>query len=165
MQSRRSWLMIAIAALGVGVTSTAFADEGEREDGSVLGSWYIKVQLTVPSGVPDFDATYAFAKGGAFIRIDGRTNAPAVGTWEYRDHHEVVFSAILFNFPGGQVPTQANRNGAIMGVFTAKVDHQGKLNGTFKAFGILGLHNFSRAGTFTGTKIQPDGQFQGSATQ
>jgi hypothetical protein len=138
----------------------AFADKEDSGANSVEGSWYISVHVTDPAGLPDFDALYAFAKGGAFTRIDGRNNAPAVGTWEYTDDHTVRFSSFLFNFPSGQVPTPANRNGAIMAVITATVDHHGQtMTGTFVGFGILGLTNFHRAGTFTGTKIQPDGTF------
>jgi len=156
--NKRSWMIVVIAALGVGMAPAAFADDERDGDGRVEGSWYITVHVTDPTGVPDFDALYAFAKGGAFTRIDGRNNAPSVATWEYTDDHQVRFSGIQFNFPSGEVPTPANRNGAIQGFFTARVDH-GQMTGTFEAFGILGLTNFYRAGTFTGTKIQPDGTF------
>jgi hypothetical protein len=112
--------------------------------------------VTSPSPAT-FDATYAFAKGGAFTRIDGRTNAPAVGTWKNAEDGGIVFSNILFNFNAGVLPSPASRNGAIVGNFAAHVAADGKLVGTFTAHGILGLTGFSRAGTFTGTKIEAVG--------
>jgi hypothetical protein len=123
----------------------AGADDGNR----VEGSWYITVNVTEPIQAT-FDATYAFAKGGAFTRIDGRNNAPAVGTWKYTDDGRIVFSNILFNFTNGV------RNGAIAGKFSAQVVN-GTMNGTFTADGILGLSGFHRGGTFTGTPIVAEG--------
>ena len=79
----------AVAA-GV-VPATVFAAD---EKDAVEGGWYIKVHAV---GLPDFDALYSFAKGGVFTRIDGRNNAPAVGTWRHTHDHEFVFSFILFN--------------------------------------------------------------------
>src|SRR5258708_28941730 len=77
------------AAMGAGPLR-ALASDGE-EDGGVEGSWYVSIQVTSPSAA-SFDATYAFAKGGVFSRIDGRTNAPAVGTWKRADDRGIVFS-------------------------------------------------------------------------
>lgn len=122
----------------------AGADDGNR----VEGSWYITVNVTETGAT--FDATYAFAKGGVFTRIDGRNNAPAVGTWKYTDDGRIVFSNILFNFTNGV------RNGAIAGKFSAQVVN-GTMTGTFVADGILGLTNFHRSGTFTGTPIVAEG--------
>jgi hypothetical protein len=122
----------------------AQADDGNR----VEGSWYITVHVTETGAT--FDATYAFAKGGVFTRIDGRNNAPAVGTWKYTDDGRIVFSNILFNFTNGV------RNGAIAGKFSAQVV-DGTMTGTFTADGILGLTGFHRSGTFTGTRIVAEG--------
>jgi hypothetical protein len=134
------------AVIGTAPTKAfAQADDGNR----VEGSWYITVNITEPIQAT-FDATYAFAKGGAFTRIDGRNNAPAVGTWKYTDDGRIVFSNILFNFTNGV------RNGAIAGKFSAQVVN-GTLTGTFSADGILGLTGFHRAGTFTGTRIVAEG--------
>ena len=141
------------AALG-GAPLRAIASEGE--DHGVEGSWYISVKVTSPSPAT-FDATYAFARGGAFTRIDGRTNAPAVGTWKRASGGGIVFSNILFNFNAGALPSPASRNGGILGKFAAHVAADGTMVGTFTAEGILGLTNFKRAGTFTGTRIEPVG--------
>ena len=122
----------------------AQADDGNR----VEGSWYITVHVTETGAT--FDATYAFAKGGVFTRIDGRNNAPAVGTWKYTDDGRIVFSNILFNFTNGV------RNGAIAGKFSAQVV-DGTMTVTFTADGILGLTGFHRSGTFTGTRIVAEG--------
>jgi hypothetical protein len=142
------------AALGA-APLRVLASEGE-DGGRVEGSWYISVQLTSPSPAT-FDATYGFAKGGVFTRIDGRTNAAAVGTWKQAEDGGIVFSNILFNFNAGVLPSPASRNGAIVGNFFAHVAANGTMAGTFTAHGILGLTGFSRAGTFTGTKIEAVG--------
>lgn len=47
------------AALGA-APLRVFAAEDEK-GGGVEGSWYISVKVTSPSGLPSFDATYAFA--------------------------------------------------------------------------------------------------------
>lgn len=126
--------------------------------GDVEGSWYITAHVTSPStAVATFDALYAFASGGVFTRIDGRNNAPSVGTWKRAQGGGIVFGNILFNFPMGVVPTAASRNGAIAGNFAADVKTDGTMAGTFTAHGILGLTGFSRAGTFTGTRIEAVG--------
>jgi hypothetical protein len=132
----------------------ALASEG-KEIGDVEGSWYITVQVTSPTAAT-FDALYAFGKGGVFIRIDGRTNAPAVGTWKRAPGGGIVFSNILFNFPIGVLPSPTSRSGAILGKFAAHLTADGKLAGTFTAEGIPPL-TFNRAGTFTGTRIEAVG--------
>lgn len=136
------------AAAGTVPIAVFAADEDDR----VEGSWYIKIHVTDPSGLPDFDALYGFAKGGVFTRIDGRNNGASLGTWQNREGGGIVFSNLLFNFPMGVVPTAANRNGAIVGNFAARVV-EGTMTGTFTADGTLGLSGFHRAGTFTGTRI------------
>ena len=133
----------------------AIASESEV-DGDVEGSWYITVQVTSPSPA-SFDAVYGFAKGGVFSRIDGRNNGAAVGTWKRAEGGGIVFSAIQFNFTAGVLPSPASRSGAILGKFSAHVAPDGTLVGTFTAHGILGLTGFSRAGTFTGTRIEAVG--------
>ncbi|HEV3102902.1 MAG TPA: hypothetical protein VG426_11280 [Candidatus Dormibacteraeota bacterium] len=158
----RRQLLVAAGAGAVGTAAAlgaaplkALASEGEDEAG-VEGSWYITVKVTSPSPA-SFDATYGFAKGGVFTRIDGRTNAPAVGTWKRAKGGGIVFSNLLFNFNAGVLPSPASRNGAIVGNFAAHVASDGTLVGTFTAHGVLGLTGFSRAGTFTGTRIEAAG--------
>jgi hypothetical protein len=146
------------AALGA-APLTALAAETDNE-GDVVGSWYITVHVTSPaSAVTTFDALYAFAKGGVFTRIDGRTNAPAVGTWKRASGGGIVFANLLFNFNAGVLPSVASRNGAIAGNFAAHVKEDGTMEGTFSAHGTLGMTppGFMRAGTFTGTKIEAVG--------
>jgi hypothetical protein len=144
-------ILLVTAFLSATVIGTAptkvFAQAGDAN--RVEGSWYITVNVTEPIQAT-FDATYAFAKGCVFTRIDGRNNAPAVGTWKYTDDRRIVFSNILFNFTNGV------RNGAIAGKFSAQVVN-GTITGTFTADGILGLTGFHRAGTFTGTRIVAEG--------
>lgn len=144
----------AAAALGAApLTALAAEDDGS---GDLLGSWHVSVQVTSPSPA-SFDVLYAFARGGVFTRVDGRSNAPSVGTWKAAKAGGIVFSAISFNFNAGVMPSPASRDGAILGNFAAHVAADGTLHGTFTAQGILGLTGFSRAGTFTGTRIDAVG--------
>ena len=116
--------------------------------------------MTSPaSAVTTFDALYAFGKGGVFTRIDGRTNAPAVGTWKRAAGGGIVFANLLFNFTAGVLPSTTSRNGAIAGNFAAHVKEDGTMEGTFTAHGTLGMipPGFMRAGTFTGRKIEAVG--------
>jgi len=164
MKSRinRRELLVGAGAAAVGAAAalgaaplTALASEDE-ERGDLLGSWHVNVQVTRPSPA-SFDVLYAFARGGVFTRVDGRSNAPSVGTWKPAQNGGIVFSAISFNFNAGVMPSPASRDGAILGNFAAHVAADRTLVGTFTAEGILGLTGFSRAGTFTGTRIEPVG--------
>jgi hypothetical protein len=127
-------------------------DQGQQ----VEGSWYITVAVEMPSPAT-FDALYGFARGGVFTRIDGRNNSSALGTWKQTDDGGIVFSAILFNFTAGDIPSPTSRNGAILVKLSARVLDDGTLSGDFTAEGILGLSDFYRSGTFTGTRIAAEG--------
>ena len=158
--TRRQLLVGAGGAIGTAAAFGAMPLEAsaaaDRERRGVEGSWYVSVHITSPAGLPDFDVVYGFAKGGVFTRIDGRANfpnVPAIGTWKPGEDGGIVFSNILFNFSGSP-PT---RNGAIVGNFAARVTAEDKLVGTFTAHGVLGLNGFSRAGTFSGTRIEAVG--------
>jgi hypothetical protein len=141
-----------LLATGIGAIRTASAvkaapaaGSNAEEDDRVEGSWYISIQVTEPSPAT-FDALYGFAKGGVFTRIDGRNNAPALGTWQRTEDGTIVSSFILFNFTTGV------RTGYITGKFAARVV-DGTLTGTFTAEG-HGIPGFlPRSGTFTGTRI------------
>ena len=144
------------AAVTLGASPAAVFGAGEDGDEGIEGSWHVAIHVTTPNAPPpvDFDALYAFARGGVFTRIDGRTNGSSLGTWK-RSDEGVVFSNLQFNFPPGVVPTAGNRNGAIVGKFAARVV-DGTLTGTFTADGIPPLA-FHRDGTFTGTRIEAVG--------
>jgi hypothetical protein len=143
--------LLVIAFLIAAVIGTAPTKVFAQADGGnrVEGSWYVTVNVTETNAT--FDATYAFAKGGAFTRIDGRNNAPSVGTWKYTDDGRIVVTFILFNFTA-----TGARNGAIAAKISARVV-DGTMTGTFTADGILGLTGFHRSGTFTGTPIVAEG--------
>lgn len=124
--------LILGTAIGAARTASAVkaapaATSNAEEDDRVEGSWYISVQVTEPSPAT-FDALYGFAKGGVFTRIDGRNNAPALGTWQRTEDGTIVFSNILFNFTTGV------RTGYITGKFASRVV-DGTLTGTFTAEG------------------------------
>jgi hypothetical protein len=150
--SRRQLLIAAgVGAIGtaaaVGTAPSVLAEE-QGEDPRVEGGWYVTVEVTQPSPAM-FDALYGFAQGGVFTRIDGRNNAPAVGTWKRAEDGAIIFSNILFNFVAGV------RTGYITGKFSARVV-DGTLIGTFTAEG-HGIPGFlPRIGTFTGTRIVPE---------
>jgi hypothetical protein len=148
--NRRQLLIgVGVGAIGtaaaVGRAPAAVLAEEQGEGERVEGGWYVTVEVTQPSPAM-FDALYGFAQGGVFTRIDGRNNAPAVGTWKRADDGAIVFSNILFNFVAGV------RTGYITGKFAARVV-DGTLTGTFTAEG-HGIPGFlPRSGTFTGTRI------------
>jgi hypothetical protein len=158
----RRQLLIGAGAGAVGAAAVLTAAPlnvlaSEDEPGvDIEGSWYVNVQVTSPTPA-SFDVLYAFAKGGVFTRVDGRSNAPSVGTWKRSQDDGIVFSAISFNFNAGTMPSPASRNGAILGSFAAHVAADGTLHGTFTAQGILGLTGFTRAGTFSGSRIEAVG--------
>jgi len=144
------------AAAALGAAPLAALASKDEQSKNVEGSWHVSVQVTSPSPA-SFDVLYAFAAGGVFTRVDGRSNAPSVGTWKRAEDGGIVFSAISFNFNAGVLPSPTSRAGAILGNFAAHVAPDGTLLGTFTAQGILGLTGFSRAGTFTGTRIEAAG--------
>lgn len=146
---KRRQLLIGAGVAAIGTVAGArrgpdgvFAEEGDEQ---VEGGWYITVEVTQPTPAT-FDALYGFAEGGVFTRIDGRNNAPAIGTWKRTEDGGIIFSNILFNFAAGV------RTGYITGKFAARVVN-GTLTGTFTADG-HGIPGFlPRSGTFTGTRI------------
>ena len=146
--NRRQLLICAgVGAVGAGAAiGTAPAPVIAAEDTEqVEGGWYVTVQVVQPSPAT-FDALYSFAKGGVFTRIDGRNNAPALGSWKPTEDGGIIFSNILFNFTAGV------RTGYITGKFAARVVNE-TLVGTFTAEG-HGIPGFlPRSGTFTGTRI------------
>jgi hypothetical protein len=143
--------ILTVAVVGAMPATVLAQNEGQR----VEGSWYITVNVDAPNAAT-FDLLYGFAAGGVFTRIDGRNNAAALGTWKYTEDGGIVFSNILFYFTPGDIPSPTSRNGAIVGKFAARVV-DGTLTGTFTADGILGLSDFHRSGTFTGTLIPAEG--------
>jgi hypothetical protein len=152
--NRRQLLIRAgVGAIGtaaaVGRTPAAvFPEEQEEDERRVEGGWYITVEVIQPSPAM-FDALYGFAQGGSFTRIDGRNNAPAVGTWRRAEDGAIIFSFTLFNFVAGV------RTGYITAKSIARVD-DGTLTGTFTAEG-HGIPGFlPRSGTFNGTRIVPE---------
>jgi hypothetical protein len=151
------WLVLVGVLVSATVAGLAFARSGKQdvqatqevaENERIEGSWYVSVQVTEPSPAT-FDALYGFADGGVFTRIDGRNNAPALGSWRRGDDGQIVFSARLFNFVNGV------RVGYIDGQFSARVV-DGTLTGTFTAEG-NGIPGFlPRSGSFTATRIVPE---------
>jgi hypothetical protein len=143
---------VGVGALGAIALSGAavVANASSQDDGAdITGGWYITVQLLLPTP-STFDALYALTAGGAFIRIDGRNNAPALGSWKTQGQN-IIMTALLFSFD-----TAGNRLGTITGHFQAAVT-AGVMNGTFSATGVATdgspLAGFPKSGTFTGTRI------------
>jgi len=141
-------LLSAFAVLGA--APGANADEVTDD---VTGAWDVAVQVEQP--VPaQYDALYAFAAGGAFFRIDGRNNAPALGEWRKREDNTTVITALLYSFD----PDTSKRLGTITGYFETSVNEAGKLIGNFSADGIAidgsTMPGFPKSGTFAGTRIR-----------
>jgi hypothetical protein len=143
------------AGLGLlGALALAGATRPERADAAdedLTGAWYISVQVKQPTPA-QFDALYGFGTGGAFVRIDGRNNAPALGVWE-RKGDTIVMANLLFSFD----PATGERIGTIRGDFQTTVK-AGAMSGTFTAMGTAPdgspLAGFPKSGTFTGTPIR-----------
>jgi hypothetical protein len=142
----------ALGALALSSAAVVAKASGQDDGSDFLGGWYISVQLLQPTA-SQFDALYAITAGGAFIRIDGRNNAPAIGAWKMQGK-SIVMTALLFSFD----PATGNRLGTITGHFLATIT-DGVMNGTFSATGLATdgtpLAGFPKSGTFTGTRIVP----------
>jgi hypothetical protein len=154
MQRRQLMTGVGMGILGAlalpGAALQANADD-EDEGAGITGAWYVTVQVEHPAPA-QFDALYGFAAGGAFARIDGRNNAPALGEWR-REGDTIVMANLLFSFD----PATGKRIGTIAGHFQATVQ-AGVMNGTFSATGSAPdgspLPGFPKSGIFTGTRIR-----------
>jgi hypothetical protein len=137
------------AAVAVGsAPAIAFAEDGEER---LEGSYYGIVHVETPS-VGDFDVTYGFAAGGMFTRLDGRNNAPSLGTWTRGKDGEIIIVLRVFHFTGGV------RDATIYPRFDYRLE-DGVLSGTWIAiahplpgFG-PNIPGFPSSGTFRGTRI------------
>jgi len=133
----------AVAALGVGMTPV-WAKESE---GRVEGSWQAVIHVEQP---PDkavtFPAMFGFAGGGVVTRVDGRDNAPSLGTWKHSEEG-IVFQRIEYQFAGGALV----RTVAVRAV--AQVDGN-SMSGTFTG---LVAGSFFRSGSFTAIRVPAQG--------
>jgi hypothetical protein len=149
---RQLLIRVGVGALGTaaaaGLAPAVVHGQEPGQDERIEGGWYINVEVTQPAPAT-FDALYAFDKGGSFTRIDGRNNAPALGTWKRAEDGAIVFRALLFNFVAGV------RTGFIDGKFIARVADD-TLVGSFTAEGRNIPGFLTRVGTFTGTRIAPE---------
>jgi hypothetical protein len=153
---RRLVLAVSLAALGVAVVaSAAFATSNRNArstdagDASVVGSWYVTVNV---DGSPTpFDALYLINRDGGFFRIDGRNNAPGLGSWQESTSNRAAITNVLFTFN-----TAGQRVGTISSNMLSWVQ-DGVLHGTFNATGVdlsgNPLPGFPKTGTFTGERI------------
>jgi hypothetical protein len=77
MQRRHVMTGAGLGLLGaLALPSAGLAATTDDTGADVLGAWHIAVRVEHPTPA-QFDALYAFGAGGAFVRIDGRNNAPA----------------------------------------------------------------------------------------
>ena len=143
----------ALSALALtGAPAIARADNADAADegrGGVLGAWSVTVHVDGSS--KPFDTLYTFAAGGAFARVDGRNNAPALGTWAHAADGSVNVTFVLYSFN-----TSGQRVGTITAYASSRV-HGETLSGTFRAVGVdtsgNPLPGFPKTGTFDGTRI------------
>src|SRR5438132_7307801 len=144
-------LVAALTACSVATTAGASnANANDRASEAVLGSWRVTVHVDGQS-VP-IATLYSFAQGGVFSRVDGRNNAPALGTWK-RDGDSVIFSFDLYAFD-----TSGHRVGTILTNSKGSVV-KGKLSGSFVSTEVDPNGNpitgFHRSGTVEGTRLEP----------
>jgi hypothetical protein len=133
----------AVAALGAGITP-ALANGSE---GRVEGSWQAVIHVEQPPDkATSFPAMFGFAGGGVVTRVDGRDNAPCLGTWKHSEDG-IVFQRIEYQFSMGALARTVNVLSA------AKVDGD-SMSGTFT--GLVG-GSFFRSGSFTATRVPAKG--------
>ena len=141
-------LLSAVSVLGA--APPANADEVIDD---VTGAWDVAVQVEQPAPA-QYDALYAFAAGGAFFRIDGRNNAPALGEWRNQADKTTVITSVLYSFD----PDTSKRLGTITAYIQGAVNEAGKLIGSFSAVGTAldgsTLPGFPKRGTYAGTRIR-----------
>jgi len=134
----------AVAALGAGMTPVLAKDDSEER---VEGSWQAVIHIEKPAAnAATFPAMLGFAGGGVFSRVDGRDNAPSLGTWKHSEAG-IVFQRIEYQFSAGVVLRTVN----VLSV--AKVDGD-SMSGTFT--GLVG-GSFFRSGSFTATRVPAKG--------
>jgi hypothetical protein len=133
----------AVAALGAGMTPVLAKDSEAR----VEGSWQAVIHIEKPAAnAATFPAMLGFAGGGVFSRVDGRDNAPSLGTWKHSEAG-IVFQRIEYQFSMGALLRTVNVLSA------AKVDGD-SMSGTFT--GLVG-GSFFRSGSFTASRVPAKG--------
>jgi hypothetical protein len=156
---RRQFLVGAgVGAIGTAaaVATAPTAVFADNEKVGIEGTWLVTVHVASPSGVADFDTTYGFAHGGVFTRIDGRTNAPSLGTWTRGEDGAILTTARVFHLTAGV------RDATIWLHFAAHVV-DGMLTGdwTAVAHSLSGtpitIPGFPASGTIKGTRIPGEG--------
>jgi hypothetical protein len=133
----------AVAALGAGITPVL----ASGSEGQVEGSWQAVIHVEQP---PDkattFPAMFGFAGGGVVTRVDGRDNAPSLGTWKHSEDG-IIFQRIEYQFSMSVLVRTVNV------VAAAKVDGD-SMSGTFLG-SVAGI--FYRSGSFTATRVPAQG--------
>ena len=133
----------AVAALGAGMTPV-LAKESEAR---VEGSWQAIVHIEQPADkAATFPAMLGFARGGVFSRVDGRDNAPSLGTWR-QSEAGIVFQRIEYQFSAGVLVRTVT-------VLSAAQVHGDSMTGTFVG---LVAGSFFRSGSFTATRVPAQG--------
>jgi hypothetical protein len=133
----------AVAALGAGMTPVLAKDSEARVD----GSWQAVIHIEKPADkAATFPAMYGFARGGVFSRVDGRDNAPSLGTWKHSEAG-IVFERIEYQFSAGVLVR------TVTVLSAAQVDGDSMI-GTFTG---LVAGSFFRSGSFTATRVPAQG--------
>ena len=134
----------AVAALGASMTPV-LANEAEMNDSEarVEGSWQAVIHVgQPPDKAATFPAMFGFARGGVVTRIDGRDNAPSLGSWKH-SKAGIVFQRIEYQFAAGVLVRTVN-------VVAAAEVHGDSMSGTFIG-SVAGA--FFRSGSFTATRV------------
>jgi hypothetical protein len=93
-----------------------------------------------------FPAMLGFARGGVFSRVDGRDNAPSLGTWKHSEAG-IVFQRIEYQFSAGALVRTVT-------VLSAAEVQGDSMSGTFVG-SVAG--SFFRSGSFTATRVPAKG--------
>jgi hypothetical protein len=123
------------------------AKESDDSEARVEGSWQAVIHIEKPTvNAATFPAMFAFAGAGVFSRVDGRDNAPSLGTWE-QSEAGIVFQRVEYQFPAGLPMRTVN-------VLSAATVDGDSMSGTFTG---LVAGSFFRSGSFTATRVPAKG--------
>ena len=119
----------------------------KESEARVEGSWQAVIHINQPADkAATFPAMFGFARGGVFSRVDGRDNAPSLGTWKHSEAG-IVFQRIEYQFSAGLLVRTVT-------VLSAAEVHGDSMSGTFVG-SVAG--SFFRSGSFTATRVPAQG--------
>jgi hypothetical protein len=145
----------ALAAVSAAPVAVQASELRRTKTPDVLGAWHATIQIDGTPAPAPFDTLYAFGPGGIFARVDGRNNAPSLGTWKATGKNKLVFAFLVFILsPTGQ------RAGTVTALCNATVTGDA-LAGKWSATGVdlagASLAGFPKTGTYQAQRIVAQG--------